>query len=127
MVQQLAKLKALDPHEVWSHEAHDFTPWLLDNADALAEVLGIDIELTENEHPVGKIALDLIGRDLTNECVLIVEHFGATAVTSGITVNSTGTQLTVTAPAEPAGTVDMTVTVGAFTSVASSSETFTYY
>jgi hypothetical protein len=74
VIQQLAKLNALDPHQVWSHEAHDFTPWLLDNADALAEVLGIDIELTANEHPVGNFALDLIGHDLTNDCVLIVEN-----------------------------------------------------
>jgi len=74
MTQQLAKLVPLDPHEVWPHEAHDFTPWLLENADALAEVLGIDIELTNNEHRVGSFALDLLGRDLTNECVLIVEN-----------------------------------------------------
>jgi hypothetical protein len=74
LTQPLAKLNALDPHEVWPHEAHDFTPWLLDNSDALAEVLGIDIELTANEHPVGNFALDLIGHDLTNDCVLIVEN-----------------------------------------------------
>ena len=36
----LGRLKALDPRSVWPHEAHDFTPWLLDNADALAEALG---------------------------------------------------------------------------------------
>jgi hypothetical protein len=38
----LGRLQALDPRSVWSHEAHDFTPWLLANADALAEALGID-------------------------------------------------------------------------------------
>jgi len=59
---------------VWLHEAHDFTPWLLDNADALAAVLGIDLELSAAEHPVGGFALDLLGRDLTNNCVLIVEN-----------------------------------------------------
>ncbi len=32
------------------------------------------MELTANEHPVGGFALDLIGRDLTNDCVLIVEN-----------------------------------------------------
>ena len=53
---------------------YDFTPWLLEHADALADVLGIDLELTANEHPVGGFALDLIGRDLTNDCVLIVEN-----------------------------------------------------
>jgi Domain of unknown function (DUF4268) len=70
----LGRLKALDPRTVWAHEAHDFTPWLLENADALAEALGLDIELSAAEHPVGGFALDLVGRDMTNNCVLIVEN-----------------------------------------------------
>ncbi len=53
-------------------------------------------------------------------------QFGSVSVTSGITVNATGTQITVKAPAQAAGTVDVTVTAGGYTSVASASETFTY-
>jgi hypothetical protein len=34
----------------------------------------LDIELTAREHPVGGYSLDLYGRDLTNDCVLIVEN-----------------------------------------------------
>lgn len=71
---ELGRLTTVDPRTVWQHEAHDFTPWLLEHADGLADVLGIDLELTANEHPVGGFALDLIGRDLTNDCVLIVEN-----------------------------------------------------
>jgi hypothetical protein len=56
------------------HEARDFTPWLLENADAIAEMLALDIELSAAEHPVGPFSLDLIGRDNTNDCVLIVEN-----------------------------------------------------
>jgi len=74
MTVQLGRLLALDPRTVWVHEAHHFTPWLLDNADALSTVLGIDMELSGAEHPVGGFALDLVGRDLTNNCVLIVEN-----------------------------------------------------
>jgi hypothetical protein len=74
MTVQLSRLQPLDPREVWVHEAHDFTPWLLANADALADVLGIDMELTAAEHPVGTFSLDLVGRDLTNSCVLMVEN-----------------------------------------------------
>jgi hypothetical protein len=73
-MQELGRLVPLNPRQVWTHEAYDFTPWLLDNADALAGVLEIDIELTVAEHPVGGYALDLLGRDLTNDCVLIVEN-----------------------------------------------------
>jgi hypothetical protein len=71
---ELGRLVPLDPREVWPHEAHDFTPLLLENADALAEVLEIDLELSAAEHPVGGFSLDLVGRDLTNNCVLIVEN-----------------------------------------------------
>jgi hypothetical protein len=46
MVHVLGKLEPLDPRKVWPYEARDFTPWLLENADALADVLGIDMELS---------------------------------------------------------------------------------
>jgi hypothetical protein len=71
---ELSKLLAVDARTVWPHEAHDFTPWLLQNAEHLAEVLGIDLELQAAEHDVGNFKLDLIGRDQTNDCVLIVEN-----------------------------------------------------
>jgi Domain of unknown function (DUF4268) len=74
VVVELGKLEQVDPRTVWEHEAHDFTPWLLANADRLAEALGIDIEFEAAEHAVGGYSLDLVGRDLTNDAVLIVEN-----------------------------------------------------
>jgi hypothetical protein len=74
VVAEVSRLVAVDPRTVWPNEAADFTPWLRDNADALAEALGLDIELTATEHQVGPFLLDVIGRDLTNDCVLIVEN-----------------------------------------------------
>jgi hypothetical protein len=59
---------------VWASEAHDFTPWLQENADTLADALGIDLELTACEQPVGPFFVDVIGRDLSHDCVLIVEN-----------------------------------------------------
>lgn len=70
----LGRLERLDPRSVWANEARDFTPWLLAHADHLAEALGIDLELEAAEHPVGGYSLDLIGRDLTNDAVLMVEN-----------------------------------------------------
>jgi hypothetical protein len=64
----------MDPRDVWSDEARDFTPWLMENAQYLGEVLGIDVEFEAREHPVGAFSLDIFGRDITNECVLIVEN-----------------------------------------------------
>lgn len=74
MPASLGRLAPVDPRSVWADEARDFTPWLLANADALAEALGIELELHAAEHPVGAFSLDLMGRDTTNECVLIVEN-----------------------------------------------------
>lgn len=71
---ELGRLEPVDVRTVWENEARDFTPWLLDHDDHLAEALGIDLEMQQSEHPVGNFHLDLIGRDLTNNAVLIVEN-----------------------------------------------------
>jgi hypothetical protein len=71
---ELGRLERADPREMWKHEAYEFTPWLRANADRLADALGIQLEITDSEHAVGAFALDLIGRDLTNDCLLIVEN-----------------------------------------------------
>jgi len=70
----LGRLEMLNVREVWADEARNFTPWLLDNAGYLSEVLGIEIELEERERAIGSFSLDLFGRDLTNEAPLIVEN-----------------------------------------------------
>jgi hypothetical protein len=70
----LGRLEAVPVRSVWNHEAHNFTPWLLGNADRLGEALGIDIEFDAAEHAVGGFSLDLIGRDLTNDSILMVEN-----------------------------------------------------
>ncbi|HVV12015.1 DUF4268 domain-containing protein [Amycolatopsis sp.] len=65
--------------EVWLHEARDFTPWLLANADALGEALDMDLAIAAAEHPVGDFSLDLVGTDLrTDERVIIENQLEAT-------------------------------------------------
>jgi Domain of unknown function (DUF4268) len=73
-VVELSRLESVDPRAVWSNEAHDFTPWLLQHHDDLAETLGIDLKLERAEEAVGSYSLDLIGRDLTHDAVLMVEN-----------------------------------------------------
>jgi hypothetical protein len=60
--------------DIWPHERYDFSAWLLENSDALADVLGVELELDQAEEPVGDFSLDLLGRDLTNGAVLMVEN-----------------------------------------------------
>jgi len=51
---ELGRLSRLDPREVWKSESTDFTPWLAENVGHLAEVLGLELELTQREAAVGK-------------------------------------------------------------------------
>lgn len=60
---EMGRLAPVSLREVWRHEAHDFTPWLLANADDLGAALGMDLSLKQAEHPVGSYSLDLIGTD----------------------------------------------------------------
>jgi len=71
---QLGTLERVDPSSLWNHEAHDFTPWLLENAEGLADALGIEVEFEAAEHRVGTFSLDLVGRDATNDTILMVEN-----------------------------------------------------
>ena len=70
----LGSLTAVDPREVWLREDVNFTPWLLSNAKHLGDALGIELELTTAEHPVGAYSLDLIGEDKSHGVTLIVEN-----------------------------------------------------
>ena len=78
MAVEVGKLEYVDPRTVWVHEALDFTPWLLANADRLSEALAMISRLEAAEHAVGGYSLDLVGRDITNDAVLIVENQLAT-------------------------------------------------
>lgn len=70
----LGRLTPVLPRQVWKHEAYDFTPWLLANADVLGELLGMDLELHEAEHTVGDFSLDLLGKDVSTGETVIVEN-----------------------------------------------------
>lgn len=71
---QLGRLVSVQPRDVWAHEAQAFTPWLLSNVDVLSDLLGMELELDVAEHPVGTFSLDLLGRDLSDDSVVIVEN-----------------------------------------------------
>lgn len=70
----LGRMTTVPPRDVWAHEARDFSPWLLQNVDVLSDLLGMDLVLDIAEHPIGGFALDLMGRDLSDDSVVIVEN-----------------------------------------------------
>ena len=68
MVEKLDPIKLRD---VWSDEAKDFTPWLLDNLDLLGEQIGIDLSALEREKSVGTFSADLFATDKAGHRVII--------------------------------------------------------
>src|SRR5215218_6471589 len=70
----LSRIAKIPVREVWARQAHYFTQWLLENADVLSDLLGMDLELMAAEHRVGGFALDLIGKDLQTGDTVIVEN-----------------------------------------------------
>jgi hypothetical protein len=73
-MQKLGRLARIDAREVWTHEAHDFTPWLHDNIGLLGEALGFDIEATGREVSVGDFSVDIVGRTNPGGRPVIVEN-----------------------------------------------------
>ena len=61
----------VDLREAWPHEATDFTPWLADNLDRIAEVIGVQMEPEGVEVEVGDYQADVLARDTSHRRVLI--------------------------------------------------------
>ncbi len=64
--------------EGWSHEAHDFTPWLAENLELLGEELELSLQLKAREHAVGRYSLDLLLEDAQGRTVIVENQFGPT-------------------------------------------------
>ncbi len=47
----LGRLQGVPARNVWSHESHDFTPWLHQNVDVLSDLLGMNLVLEVAERP----------------------------------------------------------------------------
>jgi len=65
-----------DLREVWPHEALDFTPWLAkeENMALLADAVGLDITVDEEESPVGDFSVDIFASETGTERKIIIEN-----------------------------------------------------
>lgn len=72
----LARMKPVDLHEVWPHEAQNFTPWLAEdeNLRLLGETLGIELENAGTEVSVGAFSADLLALDTRNGSRVLIEN-----------------------------------------------------
>ena len=72
----LGRLAKVDPRTVWTHEAHDFTPWLAqdENLRQLGDAIGIELELAGTEQNVGPFNADILCKDTVDDQWVLVEN-----------------------------------------------------
>lgn len=71
---EFGELKEVNLRSAWPHEANNFTPWLAENLDKLAQVIGIPMELVETEMSVGQFSADIVARNLRNGSLVLIEN-----------------------------------------------------
>ena len=73
---KFGKLKKVDLRELWNGEASDFTPWLSqdENIAELGEAIGIDLEVQEQEQPVGVFRADILCKDVITDHFVLIEN-----------------------------------------------------
>lgn len=75
----LRVVQEIELNELWDHEEHDFTPWLVSHIDQLGRVIGIEIEDVERENSVGEFSADIVGTDMNTDSKVVIENqFGET-------------------------------------------------
>lgn len=70
----ISKLTTVDLRQVWANEAINFTPWLADNIDHLAEALDMELELVGNEVAVDSFSADILAQDITTGQRVLIEN-----------------------------------------------------
>lgn len=73
---KLERLERVELREYWQREDSDFTPWLAsdENIGLLSESIGIDLEVQQEEAPVGPFRADILCRDTATDDLVIVEN-----------------------------------------------------
>lgn len=72
----LGRLKKIEVREVWRHEAHDFSAWLVkpENLEMLSDAIGIQIEPTGTEIGVGRFRIDILAEEPVTGHKIIIEN-----------------------------------------------------
>lgn len=67
----IGKITVVPVRDAFRHESYDFTVWLEDNIDALAERIGMELTVIEREKSVGSFNVDLLCEDDLGNHVII--------------------------------------------------------
>lgn len=63
-----------DLRSIWPHEALNFTPWVAENVDLLADAVGLDITVDETESSVGDFNIDIYASETGTDRKIIIEN-----------------------------------------------------
>ena len=66
--------KITDLRSIWPHEALNFTPWVAENVDLLADAVGLDITVDETESSVGDFNVDIYASETGIDRKIIIEN-----------------------------------------------------
>ena len=72
----IGRIERVALQSVWPHEAHDFTRWVTDNIDVLAEALGLQIGSAEREQAAGPFNADIVATDASGDPIIIENQYG---------------------------------------------------
>ena len=73
----LGTLKEItDLRSIWPHEALNFTPWVAENVDLLADAVGLDITVDETESSVGDFNVDIYASETGTDNDTDHDHLG---------------------------------------------------
>lgn len=77
--EDLRPINYVNADEVWEHEEHDFTPWIVENINQLANSIGIELEDPQREESVGDYKADIIATEVNTDSKVVIENqFGTT-------------------------------------------------
>ena len=73
-IPELGTVEPVDVRQIWEHEAHDFTPWLVENLELISKSLDLDLEYIQREILVGGFSLDILARDRNSGAIVAIEN-----------------------------------------------------
>lgn len=77
--EDLHSVEYLSAGDIWDHEEHDFTPWIVDHIDQLGRTIGIELDEVEREDAVGGYSADITGTEMNTDGKVVIENqFGTT-------------------------------------------------
>ena len=73
---KLGRLEKVELRTAWSREDTDFTPWLAgeENIALLGQTIGIELEVQQEEAPVGPYRADILARDTLTSHLVVIEN-----------------------------------------------------